>query len=1288
MDPLESNFSLLTLEEQKIIKDVVERQKKEEEKERKIKENTNDEIIKLQKKESEIRNQKVDDTICSLCRNTKFVEGTGKYCNMCKMKCCSRCCRPNKNDGYTCNLCRKKMELNLKNITISQTTPSNITTSKIVTPLQITKIIGDKENKMYSSFSETKIPIARPTDNSKSKFKPYNKNINKQIHNETDNITMKSVDQSLLINPVIKNHEKYDKHEKNVQNCANVSNPSNLYRNPHKQTTHIPLENTSGYNANNFNVKDPQQVNYFDSRSRDKKIYKNTQKNHLDGNIFVNESFDTADTSFRNYFEKHENYPKMHLQNKQNTFDETDREKYTINNQEIDPSCIDYSMHNNTTHSTPKKTNRSHNAINRKMYECEEEFSNFMPAVWTTSTDCNVLVGKMILPKVPLDRDSPFVIYLRSSLGFKVVGGLKTVEGYLGAFVTKVRKNGIADKVGGIRAGDEVVKWQTYNLRNLSFNQVYDIIHSAKKLKYINLIIHRYLEKKMLLYIPPEKKFIDNTIISKNSSINPRKLDQVVKYAGFIEVNHKSVFPKRGLESFQKLKIFYNIEKLCIHIGVLSCSIFIERADGYERNPYCVISFLSRNPIYRKTKTIYNTSNPVWNQTFLIYNVYKQDLFNVPLLCTVIDFDNLSHDECIGEVELNLNNIDIYNNICIYQLECKNSTLSFYHKSDNIENNQFFDSKTYSTSDNNVCNLGQDFNNNRPHKKKIKRMLPAIPIPITTSEIINARFRQEPYTERAYSDCVNDAHYQNRTQYSFQPNDFAYPKSNYLNQNYIRYPNSISYSRDKNYFNPEENLPYTSKNINYASDYEQEYRNPLQALQTHSIENRNLEPKLYNKMFMSNTKNRQDYRKNNKGYRIFNSQNDVNIEESDYFEKKNSFMNNQIIDNYHNAKPKYKHDYFKSRGIYDSKSNYSTESNNPYIQGRDSFSQFYDSSDPNKSSFGGENYHHEKLKNPNSTISLESNISDSNQELMHTHGSNKQFSKYKHSNHFIEEDDEEESSPITNKEKILHFRSISEESFQDNNEEETNVKTTVYHDNSDHQQLTSVISTSSQENTPDINVVKFSSKANRRKSLGYKVAALIGLCKKFSNHENVQFNRSEEIGTDVLKNNHCESIKRKENFHFDNFIEGIGPGQVVNRQIFGASCLGEIQLSLLMKNNNLIVEIIKARDFIYKSSKTLPATYAKIYLVSSAKHLIERQRTNCAKRMTCPLYQETLIFSSLKDAEFLQISIFAEYSKIERKSLVGIAQIRLTNLNLSNLVLGWYKLYNQFYAEIKINGDT
>lgn len=58
------------------------------------------------------------------------------------------------------------------------------------------------------------------------------------------------------------------------------------------------------------------------------------------------------------------------------------------------------------------------------------------------------------------------------------------------------------------------------------------------------------------------------------------------------------------------------------------------------------------------------------------------------------------------------------------------------------------------------------------------------------------------------------------------------------------------------------------------------------------------------------------------------------------------------------------------------------------------------------------------------------------------------------------------------------------------------------------------------------------------------------------------------------------------------FIDGLGPGQLVGRQVLGASSLGDIQLALKYTKGYLEVEVVRARDLQAKpGSKVLPGWY-------------------------------------------------------------------------------------------------
>ncbi|XP_076282706.1 rab3 interacting molecule isoform X7 [Lasioglossum baleicum] len=143
-----------------------------------------------------------------------------------------------------------------------------------------------------------------------------------------------------------------------------------------------------------------------------------------------------------------------------------------------------------------------------------------------------------------------------------------------------------------------------------------------------------------------------------------------------------------------------------------------------------------------------------------------------------------------------------------------------------------------------------------------------------------------------------------------------------------------------------------------------------------------------------------------------------------------------------------------------------------------------------------------------------------------------------------------------------------------------------------------------------------------------------------------------------------------------NFFEDLGPGQVVGRQVLGARCLGEIQLSLKQKDGYLEVEVIRAKDLKPKQgSKAIPASYVKVYLVNGKK-CIAKVKTTMARKTLDPFYQQSLTFRENCRGCILQVTVWGDYGRLEgKKVFMGIAQIVLDELNLNEMVFGWYKLF-------------
>ncbi|CAF1429769.1 unnamed protein product [Adineta steineri] len=156
-------------------------------------------------------------------------------------------------------------------------------------------------------------------------------------------------------------------------------------------------------------------------------------------------------------------------------------------------------------------------------------------------------------------------------------------------------------------------------------------------------------------------------------------------------------------------------------------------------------------------------------------------------------------------------------------------------------------------------------------------------------------------------------------------------------------------------------------------------------------------------------------------------------------------------------------------------------------------------------------------------------------------------------------------------------------------------------------------------------------------------------------------------------------LKLPHEHQFADFIDNLGTGQLVGRQVLASPCHGEIQVSLRDQHGLLEVEIVRARNLLQKSLyKMPPAPYVKVYLLDG-KTCVEKQRTRTTRRTLDPLIQQTLLFKESYRDKVLQIGVWGDYGKLDRKVFMGVCQINLEDLRLISSaaqVLDWYKLFS------------
>ncbi|NXM91885.1 RIMS3 protein, partial [Oenanthe oenanthe] len=152
---------------------------------------------------------------------------------------------------------------------------------------------------------------------------------------------------------------------------------------------------------------------------------------------------------------------------------------------------------------------------------------------------------------------------------------------------------------------------------------------------------------------------------------------------------------------------------------------------------------------------------------------------------------------------------------------------------------------------------------------------------------------------------------------------------------------------------------------------------------------------------------------------------------------------------------------------------------------------------------------------------------------------------------------------------------------------------------------------------------------------------------------------------------------------FSDFLDGLGPGQLVGRQTLATPPMGDVHVGVADRSGQLEVDVIQARGLIPKmGSKCIPATYVKVYLLENGVCLAKK-KTKVVKKTCDPSSLPQLPSpSGVSRAGFPQRSsprpqviVWGDYGRMDHKCFMGMAQIILEELDLSSPVSGWYKLF-------------
>eukprot|EP00117_Sycon_ciliatum_P046723 scpid22835/ scgid33438/ len=126
---------------------------------------------------------------------------------------------------------------------------------------------------------------------------------------------------------------------------------------------------------------------------------------------------------------------------------------------------------------------------------------------------------------------------------------------------------------------------------------------------------------------------------------------------------------------------------------------------------------------------------------------------------------------------------------------------------------------------------------------------------------------------------------------------------------------------------------------------------------------------------------------------------------------------------------------------------------------------------------------------------------------------------------------------------------------------------------------------------------------------------------------------------------------------------GYGPGQVIERQMFDHTSIGEVELKLEVTYSAVNIEIVQLNDLKLMSLPRTTELYIKCYLqkglAETSKHTKKRTKAvNVSENM---IFDETLHFSMSPGMDVVKVMLWEE--KLGRNPMYGMATIQLSHLD-------------------------
>ncbi|XP_069455571.1 regulating synaptic membrane exocytosis protein 1 isoform X25 [Ovis canadensis] len=815
-------------------------------------------------------------------------------------------------------------------------------------------------------------------------------------------------------------------------------------------------------------------------------------------------------------------------------------------------------------------------------------------------------------------------------LGLKVVGGKMTDLGRLGAFITKVKKGSLADVVGHLRAGDEVLEWNGKPLPGATNEEVYNIILESKSEPQVEIIVSRPIGD-----IPRIPESSHPPLESSSSSFESQKMER--PSISVISPTSPGALKDapQVLPGQLSVKLWYDKVGHQLIVNVLQATDLPPRVDGRPRNPYVKMYFLPdrSDKSKRRTKTVKKVLEPKWNQTFVYSHVHRRDFRERMLEITVWDQPRVQEEESefLGEILIELETALLDDEPHWYKLQTHDeSSLPLPQPSPFMPRRH-----PHGESASKKLQRSQRISDSDMSDYEVDDAIGVVPPGYRSST------RESKPSTLTVPEQQRTTHHRSRSVSPHRGDDQGRPRS--------RLPN-VPLQRSLDEIHPTRRSRSPTRHRDASrSPIDQRIREvDSQCLSEQDRTHRQASPT-----------------RSPPTDAAFSSRRGRQLPQVPV--RSGSIEQASLVVEERTRQMKMKVHRFKQ----------TTGSGSSQELDREQYSKYSAHTDQYRSC---DNV---------SARSSDSDVSDAS-AVSRTSSASRLSSTS-----FLSEQSERPRGRISSFTPKMQGRRMG-----------TSGRAITKSTSMSGEMYTLEHNDGSQSDTA-VGTVGAGGK-KRRSSLSAKVVAIVSrrsrstsqLSQTESGHKKLKstIQRSTETGmaaemrkmvrqpsresTDGSINSYSSEgnlifpgVRLGADSQFSDFLDGLGPAQLVGRQTLATPAMGDIQIGMEDKKGQLEVEVIRARSLTQKpGSKSTPAPYVKVYLLENGA-CIAKKKTRIARKTLDPLYQQSLVFDESPQGKVLQVIVWGDYGRMDHKCFMGVAQILLEELDLSSMVIGWYKLF-------------